>query len=387
VSRDVELQGDLGEMPVSILLHWMGWGRKSGLLEVHGPGEERVAMRFIRGRLTECHRAGARSGRVEAAPQPRSEDLGRLLHEPLLWTEGHFVLYPGDAAAEEESLAAEPPAPRLEELIADSLLKGLYQLPVLSEAAVRIGRMSRDPRASLKQLADVIATSPALTQAVLRYANSSADGPTHPIDSLPMAVARVGFRTIRPLALAVCLYSAEVRTPLLRPVQTQLWRHALSVAMLSRHLGIKLKLDDMEVFLCGLLHDLGKAVLLGLVDDLVQKKKVSSAELDDLEKLMREQHGKVGRKLPLSWNLPASVDHVTAYHHSPESAPESQRLVAVVALANVAIDYLERDGTLPECRELLLSPAAKILGLSLRQVESFSAAAMAAFEQGQNFVR
>jgi putative nucleotidyltransferase with HDIG domain len=388
VSQEVELEGDLGEMPVNALLHWMGWGRKSGLLELHGPAEERVDLRFVRGRLSEYRRSSGGVSRIEVEPAPDPEELGRLLREPLLWNEGRFVLYPADAAAEEEpaAQALADSAPTIEELVADSLLKGQYQLPALSDAAVRIGRMRGDPRASQKQLVDIIATSPALTQAVLRYANSAAGGTTHPIDSLPMAVARVGIRTIQPLALAGCLYSAELRSAPLRSVQTQLWRHSLSVALLSRHLAVKLKLDDAEAFLCGLLHDMGKAVLLRLVDDLIQRGKTSPLELGALEELLQKQHGKVGRKLPLRWNLPSSVDQVALFHHSPEAAAECQSLVAIVALANATINILEKDGALPDSHELSQSPAARMLGLSLRQVESFSAAAMEAFEQGQDFV-
>lgn len=288
--------------------------------------------------------------------------------------------------------AAEPPGvispsgpPELAVLVADGLLKGQYRLPTLSEASLKIRRMSRDPRSSLKQLSDVISTEPELTHAVLRYANSCSDGSAHAIDSLPMAVARVGYRTIRPLAFAVCLYSRETRSPRLRPFQAQLWRHSLAVALLSRHLAFKLKLDDDETFLCALLHDMGKAVLLGLIDEILQEKPVLFA-LDGIEDLLLEQHSKVGRKLPLSWNLPASVDSVVAYHHAPEEALESQRLVAVVALANTAINFLETDGSLPESRDLVQDPAAKILELGVRQIENLAAAAMESFEQGQSFL-
>lgn len=389
MSQDGQLRGDLGEMPVSTLLHWMGWSRKSGLLELHGPAEQLCAMRFVQGRLTECSRFAGAPPRVELDRSRTPEDLGRLMREALLWTEGRFVLHPAEAAEPEPAPQPEgepgPARQSLEALVADSLLQGRYRLPALSEAAAKISRMRRDPRTSLKQISDIISTDPALTQALLRFVNSAAEGPIHPVDSLPMAVARVGFRKIRPLALAVCLYSAELRSPQLRQLQQPLWRHSVAVALLARHLAVKLKGDEDEAFLCGLLHDLGKAVLLGLIDDLTTQAKAPSLATGRLEELLAQQHTKVGRRLHLSWSLPESLDAVAAFHHAPEQAVESGKLVAIVAMANTWMNFLEKHGTLPEGAELERTAAAGILGLGLRQFENLSPAALEFFEQGQNF--
>jgi hypothetical protein len=77
---------------------------------------------------------------------------------------------------------------------------------------------------------------------------------------------------------------------------------------------------------------------------------------------------------------------VLAFHHSPEKAGESRKLVAVVALANDLLNALEQDGVLPDSAQMAAGGAARILGLGVRQIEALTAAAMEFYEQGQNFI-
>jgi HD-like signal output (HDOD) protein len=385
VAQDAHLEGDLGEVPVGELLRWMSSSRTTGMLCLYG-ATERYELHFEQGELQEGSRLMPGPQRIELGRVRNAAELLRLLRESLLWTEGRFVLHAPAGAPAEAAARPEPSVQTLQLLLAESLAAGRHGLPGLSEAAMRIASMSRDPRTSLKQLSEVVASDPALTQAVLRYANTASDRPGRPIDSLPMAVSRVGYRTILPLALAVCLYSRPMHSAQLDRLQRQLWRHSLSVALLCRALAVKVKLNDEEAFLCGLLHDMGKAVLLDLVDDLVLSGRVPAAITPEaLELLLQEQHTRIGPPTA-SWRLPASVHHVVALHHRPEQAIESRSMVAAVALANTAILLLETHGTLPEAEELLRLPAARILGLKQHQAESLAAAAAECHERGQSFI-
>jgi putative nucleotidyltransferase with HDIG domain len=308
VRQQVQLQGDLDEMPVGHLLQWMSWSRKSGLLELHGPAES-YELRFVEGRLVLCSRYSGGPSRVELDRGSDPDALQRLLREPLRWTEGHFVLYELDAPGAEQAEAllegAREAAVALGALLTAEPVEGQSATPAVSETAAKLARMSRDPRTSLKQLSEVVSTDPALMQAILRYANASSGGPGQPIDSLAMAVARVGFRTIRPLALAVCVYSRELHSPQLRQELPHLWRHCLSVALLARTLSGRLRLDEDAAFLGGLLHDMGKAVLLARLDELGQQGRTPRAlPTGALRELLAEHHTKIARTLHPSWELP-----------------------------------------------------------------------------------
>jgi len=407
------MRGDLAQTSLEALLHWAGRDKKTGLLGLE-EGSARYALSFVAGRLVECCRQGAAASEREHGRG--SGEMVRLLRVPLGWRSGRFVfqskaLDPAAPAGIDpewilaqvrsaglpqvqaaQPLPAAAPATETHSVlalrVAETVTRRDYRLPVVSAAALRVGQLSRDPRASLAHAAEAISGDSALSAAVLRCANSAWNSRGRRIDSIPMAVARLGFRTLLGLAMSVCLHSKKLREPRLRAAQADLSRHSLSVALFSRHLAVQFRLDDEQAFLCGLMHDMGKAVLMGITDnllrDLARKGRPAEAQvLGDLDSLLFQHHCEVGRVLCAKWELPEAVGQTVAYHHEPERAESNQALVAVVALANTLLNFLERGEPLPEARLLARTAAARILGIGPDRAEGLGEAAAQFLQQSR----
>jgi HD-like signal output (HDOD) protein len=396
------VQGSFADLSLGHLLHWMERGRHSGRLDLDGPGLC-CRLGFLRGHILEARRRNGPAG-VEVTRE--AQVLGPWLREPLDWTEGTFVfraIEVQDGAfspgIEVQSLLqglrpaqgpppVEPTGLELETKVVEVLLHQGYSMPVLSETALRVQRLARDPRAAVRAVAEVVSADPVLSGAVLRAANSAALGREVAIDSLPLAVTRLGFRAILSLSYATCLQSKPIRIPALRTVQHRIWSHSLAVALLARHVAVAARVDDEQAFLCGLLHDLGEAILLGIVEELVVRKQLSRPpSAGELQPLVDGLHDRVGRTLPLEWKLPESVVHTLLFHHKPKVAPEaSRKVVAVVALADLMARHLEERREPPDAVELAQSVPATILSLEPNRLEPLLRAAEPMAAQSRQLV-
>jgi HD-like signal output (HDOD) protein len=402
------VRGTFADMSLGYLLQWMGLSRQSGRLEFRGK-DASWQLGFLRGRILE----GRRMHGNEPVETSRDADtLGQWLREPLDWLEGAFAFHPVKVnsgppgpgievpalllpriseEAQPEAAFLLPPEqgePELQVQVVETLLRKDFTLPVLSQSALRVQRMARDQRTTFKSLAEVISSDPALSSAVLSCANSAASGASGTIDALPLAVARLGFRTILSLSYSTCLQSRRIATPSLLALQHRLWSHSLGVALLARLAAVKARVDDEQAFLCGLMHDVGRAVLLGVVESLLARKRLKHVpKVEEIEPLLSCLHTRVGRGLPAQWHLPESVLHAMCFHHHLGRVPEEgRRLVAVVALANGIANHQETHAELPEASALAETPPAKLLAFEPTHLESLLRAAEPLFEQSRSLV-
>ena len=84
-----------------------------------------------------------------------------------------------------------------------------------------------------------------------------------------------------------------------------------------------------ECFAAGLLHDLGKVILLGersreYGDIQGRLEAGGDADIEQLEtELLGCSHAQLGAYLMSIWGLPPSLVHAVAFHHRPSQAIES----------------------------------------------------------------
>ena len=139
----------------------------------------------------------------------------------------------------------------------------IKDLPTLPLVAVRVMEIINDPHSSASDLAEVISSDPAMTAKVLRLVNSAYYGFPNPITTITHAVAIMGFNTLRSLVLSVATFDLFSKK---KPDQffqlEELWMHSIGTAVGSKLLAKRLGLPNFEeLFIAGLLHDVGKVVL------------------------------------------------------------------------------------------------------------------------------
>jgi putative nucleotidyltransferase with HDIG domain len=225
------------------------------------------------------------------------------------------------------------------------VIQNLGDLPPLPQVATRAIRISADSDTSSKQLQNLIRTDQALSSQLLRIANSAMFGRMREVATLTEAILTLGFSTARSVVIASSVKNLYSRGPASLKERI-LWEHALATAITGSAFSKSMRFSvTEEVFLAGLMHDIGKsAMALKFPESYItllcriheQGGDGIGLELDTFG----FDHAMVGEALLRSWNLSEGIQATVRWHHEPlQAPPEHRRVVALVALGNqVAID-------------------------------------------------
>ncbi|AEH51048.1 HDOD domain-containing protein [Pseudothermotoga thermarum] len=222
----------------------------------------------------------------------------------------------------------------------------IEQLPTPDPVVQRIISIASDPNASAKDLADAMRLDPSLTAKVLRLVNSAYYGLPRKIAKLNEAIMILGFKTVRNLALSVFTYKSLTGSRNSKIDQLALWKHFVGVAVAGELLAHMLNYPNREeVFVAGLLHDLGKLALdyispesFAAVAKVTKTLQISFFEAE--AKLNIPQHTATGSLLAERWNLPEIVTQPISGHHDVKSFSDSvyADVVSMVHIADFVVN-------------------------------------------------
>ncbi|MDH4192818.1 MAG: HDOD domain-containing protein [Nitrospirota bacterium] len=191
-------------------------------------------------------------------------------------------------------------------LIADQLKQGKLDLPLLPVVAHQVLMLASDPDADATKLSTLIQQDQALAGKILHISNSPAYLPRSPIVSLQQAIAWLGLSILGGLAFSISVqkgvftikgYEKEVRT---------LWHQALATGLYGKEIARRIRHNVENAFLCGLLHTIGKPLVLHLVLTSRHQPQVRPSWAL-MESLIHEWHIPAGAKLAEAWKLPEPV--------------------------------------------------------------------------------
>jgi putative nucleotidyltransferase with HDIG domain len=219
---------------------------------------------------------------------------------------------------------------RLQEQVA----QGSLELPVLPEVAGQVMAATSSENCDARALTELLRRDQALAAHLLRLANSPLYLPRTPIVSLQQAVSRLGLMTIRQIALVISCQSRAFAVKGHEPLVRALFRHSLAAAVFAQEVARIRRLNVEDAFLCGLLHDVGKPVLLQAIVDLEQQLRGRLSPLQ-LATLLNELHQQAGESLVRAWKLSPRMAETILFHHRPTEAPEpSAQAAALLSLAD-----------------------------------------------------
>jgi putative nucleotidyltransferase with HDIG domain len=219
--------------------------------------------------------------------------------------------------------------PELKVALDAHLEGGKLELPLLPEVAgqVLVATMGQNPEPGT--LTQLLRRDQALSGHVLRIANSPLYKPRLPIFTLERAVVRLGLKALREIAAMVACQTKVFTVPRYAMEVRDLFRHSLGTAIYAQEIAKLLRWQDEAAFLCGLLHDVGRPVLIQALSDLQDETGVE-ADAESVFAACDDLHAEMGAKLIRSWGLPEMFSEPVCYHHSPEEAPERTRYGAMM---------------------------------------------------------
>lgn len=272
------------------------------------------------------------------------------------------------------------------------VIQNLGELPPLPQVATRVIRISSDSDTSTEQLQNLIRTDQALTPQILKVANSAMFGRMREVTTLTQAILTLGFSTTRSVVLASSVKNLFTRGPV--GLQERiLWEHALVTALTGSAFSRAMRFPIAEeVFLAGLMHDIGKSVMIlkfpesyGTLLRRLQEEGGDglSLELDTFG----FDHAMVGEALLASWNLAEGIEAVARWHHDPlHAAMEHQRLVALVALGNQMAFDLQVGIGMPDALAGATWEAMDILHLNDAAYQEHRTSALEALERDKALI-
>jgi len=222
------------------------------------------------------------------------------------------------------------------------IIEKIDDLPTLSRTVLKITELVNDPKSSAKDLARVITDDQVLTARLLKLVNSSFYGFPQRISTVTGAIVLLGFDAIRNLLLTTSVFDLFAnRNRKKKQEQERFWDHSLGCAVGAKVIGNYLRHDKIEeLFVSGLLHDIGKIVeMLYLPDEfgkvvaVINKEDVLMTTAEN--RVLGYNHTEIGKLLAEKWNLPVKLVQVIAHHHQPNNAGGFAMEAAIVHLADI----------------------------------------------------
>jgi len=218
-----------------------------------------------------------------------------------------------------------------------SLISRVGNLPRLPAAYSELQRILQDPECPLSDIADVITQDLAMSAKVLQLVNSSFFGFYKKIDSPDRAINLLGIDIVKALVLVVGIFNE------LKPIaetsfsMQNLLEHSLGVAEFSRKIvqeETDVKDEADNAFLAGLVHDVGKLLLMSSIEreyaEVIRLAREQEMEFFQAEQqTLNADHAAAGGYLMRTWGLPGQVVEAVAFHHRLDHYPEPSFCLAV----------------------------------------------------------
>ncbi|GHV93860.1 ATP-binding protein [Spirochaetia bacterium] len=230
-------------------------------------------------------------------------------------------------------------------VLSETIVNNVNSLPQFPENILLVQKLIADPKSDMSVIARQISMDPALTADLLKIVNSAQYMLAKKVDNISEAVKMVGIRGIKNL-----LYSYGTQKVLGDETadKKELWEHSYKTAFYAYNLIKNFKKDNNlldDVYVGGILHDMGKIIFSNVHPELLTKikefcieKNLPASTLEDLSAGMN--HAEIGAHIAEKWNFPEGLVQTIRFHHDPSSAPpEHKDLVETVYLANMFCEY------------------------------------------------
>jgi len=242
--------------------------------------------------------------------------------------------------------------PSIDPDVLNRLRTHISRIPPMPEIWHQVQEILQQPDASAGELGQCVAQDPVLTARILTVCNSPMYGVHNSaeISNIRLAIARLGlnescniiFHSLAPELGGSNYKKSEIR---------HIWFHSQAIAKLARLLSEpSSKLDQHTASLAGMLHDIGKLVMLHVEPEselsrLMNRIDQGSGALAAEYEAFGYTHIDAGMMLALHWRLPKSVQQMISLHHHPDAAsidklPENiQALMAALQAAHLILQH------------------------------------------------
>ena len=250
----------------------------------------------------------------------------------------------------------------------DDIVKNLEDLPTLPAVVMELLTAIDQEDVDISVLAKKVSHDSALTAKTLRLANSSLYGLQVKVTTIQQAITFLGFQTTRNLITAAAVTGCFPEGLCPGFNDKAFWRHSIAAAACCKVLARRVRFNQDYAFTAGLLHDIGRLVLVSSFaakygEVVAYRKTHDTTVLEAEQAVMGVDHVVAGTALAEHWNFSDTMKMAIAYHHDPD-AEGAGVLAAIVHVANAIVHALDVAGEDDELVPAVSLVAWTALGLN-----------------------
>ncbi len=230
----------------------------------------------------------------------------------------------------------------------------IEQVPTLPFMVVKLLEVTESDTSSANDIRKIIESDQALTAKTLKLANSTFYGRSRSVSNIKDAIVLMGLNAVKNMAICLSvrdLFNGKGNTGF--NLQS-FWLHSLACGLCARDVSKQIKVPFAEeALVCGMLHDIGKALLNQYLPDeyrkVIERTRASKISIGQVEEeILGVDHAVVGSWLLKIWKFPKLLsDGIRFHHQSPEQLMNGEPSSKLAAIANLCdtIVLIQRMGS------------------------------------------
>ena len=224
-----------------------------------------------------------------------------------------------------------------------SVIADVGEIATLPEVTVKIIQVVENPKATARDLHEIIRVDPALSARILKVVNSAFYGLPGQISNMDRAIVLLGLSAVKNISIAASMTQMFSSGTAVEGFNgNDVWKHSIAVAVGCRLLTAAQGRPAVEEsFLAGLIHDIGllveRQMFARQLGEVISRSGQGEGSFCDLEnQIIGADHQAFGMALATKWRFPSILCTAIGYHHKPmQVAPNNRELPVLVHLADI----------------------------------------------------
>jgi putative nucleotidyltransferase with HDIG domain len=232
-------------------------------------------------------------------------------------------------------------------------LDRIKEIPTLPSIVFELNRLLQDPDTSVARISQTIEKDQAMALKILKLVNSAFYGFKSKVSDIRSAVIMLGFNAVRNAIVSVSVIEAFAKKIKLKDFDiTDFWKHSLAVAVTSKSISYKTRINSPDnCFVGGLLHDVGKVIMAQYFQELFagvwNASRQEAIAFHEAERnRVPANHAVIGAHLASRWQLPQGLTEAIRWHHDYQPSSQNAEFSLIIYLANIIVNSYDQD---PDC--------------------------------------
>lgn len=258
--------------------------------------------------------------------------------------------------------------------LAEKLKNDELDFSVMPQLGYKIIELLKDEKTPLHAVTELIEKDPGIYSRILKAANSPVYAAAKPVYNPKEAILRIGVkRTVNYVLVISSARLFKIPDKTYEQLLKVNLEHALSSAIVARELGQTISYPDPDnLFAFGLLHDIGKVLLLRILNEVSKDRNITDPQV--ITEILNKLHTRFGATLMKKWNFPKEFHDAVLYHHDEPERGKHTPPVVVTSLANIIAHEIDNETLKENTAKILRQTHFSMLGIKSNKLDQYQKA-------------